>query len=213
MNFPVLFSDEDQKKIIDLGESILKKIESHSKVSLFSKDFWYGSIMDWSMKNESFKTNMFRFVDVLPSLNSSQDVAQHLKEYFSENGGELPSVFNVGLGLGSLAPGLMAGAIKKNVTQMAKMFITGENPAEAISALKKMRKNKMTFTVDILGEATLSEKEALDYINRYMELMNGLAKDAESWETIPQIDQDADGAIPKVNVSVKVSALDRKSVV
>lgn len=206
-NFTPIFSHEDQKNIIALGENILKKMESHSKVSLFSKDFWYGSIMDWSMKNENFKTNMFRFVDVLPSLNSSQDVAQHLKEYFSENGNELPSVFNVGLGLGSLAPGLMAGAIKKNVTQMAKMFITGENPSEALDALKKMRKNKMTFTVDILGEATLSEKEAMDYASRYMELMNGLAKDAEKWETIPQIDQDAEGLIPKVNVSVKVSAL------
>lgn len=206
-NFSPIFSAEDQKNIIAMGEGILKKMESHSKVSLFSKDYWYGSIMDWSMKNESFKTNMFRFVDVLPSLNSSQDVAQHLKEYFSENGGELPSVFNVGLGLGSLAPGLMAGAIKKNVTQMAKMFITGENPSESLDALKKMRKNKMTFTVDILGEATLSEKEATEYASRYMELMNGLAKDAEKWETIPQLDQDSEGLMPKVNVSVKVSAL------
>jgi RHH-type proline utilization regulon transcriptional repressor/proline dehydrogenase/delta 1-pyrroline-5-carboxylate dehydrogenase len=45
------------------------------------------------MKNEKFKTNMFRFVDVLPSLTSGQDVSQHLKEYFTENGGELPPVF------------------------------------------------------------------------------------------------------------------------
>lgn len=205
--FHSIFSAEDQKNIQSLGEDILKKMDSHSKVSLFSKDYWYGSIMDWSMKNESFKTNMFRFVDVLPSLNTSQDVAQHLKEYFSENGNDLPSVFNVGLGLGSLAPGLMASAIKKNVTQMAKMFITGEDPQEALSTLKKMRKNKMTFTVDILGEATLSEKEAVDYINRYRELMNGLAKDAENWETIHLLDQDSDGLIPKVNVSIKVSAL------
>ncbi|MCB0370075.1 MAG: hypothetical protein KDD45_11785, partial [Bdellovibrionales bacterium] len=111
-SFKTIFTPEEQKKILELGESILKKIESNSKVSLFSKDYWYGSIMDWSMKNEKFKTNMFRFVDVLPSLSSSQEVAQHLKEYFTENGSELPSVFNVGLGLGSLAPGLMAGAIK-----------------------------------------------------------------------------------------------------
>ncbi len=197
----------DQKRIVEIGSEILKKMESNSKVSLFSKDFWYGSIMDWSMKNETFKTNMFRFVDVLPSLNSSGEVAQHLKEYFTEGGSELPSVFNVGLGLGSLAPGLMAGAIKKNVTQMAKMFITGENPNEALPVLKKMRKNNMTFTVDILGEATLSEKEASEYLNKYQELMDGLAKDADKWETNPLLDTDADGALPKVNVSVKLSAL------
>lgn len=199
---------DTQSKIASLGEEILKKIESQSKASLFSKDFWYGSIMEWSMKNEKFKTNMFRFVDVLPALNSGDDVAKHLKEYFTEGGkSELPAVFNVGLGLGALAPGLMAGAIKKNVTSMAKMFITGENPQDALAVLKKARKNNLTFTVDILGEATLSEREALDYQRRYLELVEWLAKDANNWSEIPQLDRDADGPIPKINVSVKMSAL------
>ncbi|MBC7740889.1 MAG: bifunctional proline dehydrogenase/L-glutamate gamma-semialdehyde dehydrogenase [Bdellovibrionaceae bacterium] len=202
-------SDQNtQSKIINLGEEILKRMESQSKVSLFSKDFWYGSIMDWSMKNEKFKINMFRFVDVLPALKSGDDVATHLKEYFSEGGKtELPAVFNVGLGLGSLAPGLMAGAIKKNVTSMAKMFITGENPQDALNVLKKARKNNLTFTVDILGEATLSEKEALDYQRRYLELIEWLAKDAAIWDENPLLDRDADGPIPKINVSIKMTAL------
>lgn len=196
-----------QSQILARGEEILKRMESQSKASIFSKDFWYGSVMEWSMKNEKFKTNMFRFVDVLPSINSGDEVARHLKEYFSEDGGSLPPVFNVGLGLGSLAPGLMAGAIKKNVMGMAKMFITGESPDEALPVLKKARKSKMTFTVDILGEATLSEKEAQDYNSKYMELITWLAKDAQSWEEVPQIDRDHEGALPKVNVSVKMTAL------
>ncbi|KHD89333.1 MAG: 1-pyrroline-5-carboxylate dehydrogenase [Bdellovibrio sp. ArHS] len=196
-----------QSQIVARGEEIMKRMEGQSKASIFSKDFWYGSIMEWSMKNEKFKTNMFRFVDVLPSINSGDEVARHLKEYFAEDGGKLPPVFNVGLGLGSLAPGLMAGAIKKNVVGMAQMFITGENPDEALPVLKKARKNKMTFTVDILGEAILSEKEAQDYTNKYVELVNWLAKDAEKWDEVPQIDRDHEGAMPKVNVSVKMTAL------
>ncbi|HEY1079395.1 MAG TPA: proline dehydrogenase family protein, partial [Bdellovibrio sp.] len=196
-----------QSQIVARGEEIMKRMEGQSKASIFSKDFWYGSIMEWSMKNEKFKTNMFRFVDVLPSINSGDEVARHLKEYFSEDGGTLPPVFNVGLGLGSLAPGLMAGAIKKNVVGMAKMFITGENPDEALPVLKKARKNKMTFTVDILGEAILSEKEAQEYTNKYVELVTWLAKDAEKWDEVPQIDRDHEGALPKVNVSVKMTAL------
>jgi RHH-type proline utilization regulon transcriptional repressor/proline dehydrogenase/delta 1-pyrroline-5-carboxylate dehydrogenase len=196
-----------QAQIVARGEEILKRMESQSKASIFSKDFWYGSIMEWSMKNEKFKTNMFRFVDVLPSLNSGDEVARHLKEYFSENGEALPPVFNVGLGIGSLAPGLMAGAIRKNVTAMAKMFITGESPDEALPVLKKARKAKMTFTVDILGEATLSEKEAREYSSKCMELITWLAKDSEKWDEVPQIDRDHEGALPKVNVSVKMTAL------
>lgn len=188
------------------GERIFKAIENDS-TSIFNKDWWYGRIMDWSMKNEHFKTQMFRFVDVLPNLSSSGEVARHLKEYFAESGEELPSVFNFGLGIGSLAPGLLAGAVKKNVTQMAKMFITGESPQDALPVLKKSRKNKLTFTADLLGEATLSEKEALDYQRRYMELIQWLAQDAKNWEHVPQIDEDETGSIPKVNVSVKVTAL------
>ncbi len=34
----------------------------------------------------------------------------------------------------------------------------------------------MTFTVDILGEAILSEKEAQEYTNKYVELVTWLAK-------------------------------------
>ncbi|MBX2987073.1 MAG: L-glutamate gamma-semialdehyde dehydrogenase [Bdellovibrionaceae bacterium] len=195
-----------QAQIRAKGEEILRRMESQSKMSLFSKDFWYGSIMEWSMKNEKFKTNMFRFVDVLPALNSGNEVAKHLKEYFEE-GGEMPPVFKVGLGLGSLAPGLMANTIKKNVTEMAKMFITGENPQDALPVLKKARKNRLAFTVDILGEATLSEKEAAEYQNRYLELIDWLAKDAATWEDVPQLDRDHEGPIPKVNVSVKLTAL------
>lgn len=198
--------DPIQTAIKSKGETIFALMEGESK-SIFNKDWWYGRIMEWSMKNDHFKTQMFRFVDVLPYLNSGSEVARHLKEYFAESGDELPSVFNFGVGLGSLAPSLMAGAVRKNVTQMAKMFISGETPDEALSVLKKQRKNKIGFTVDLLGEACLSEPEAKDYQSRYLELIDWLAKDAASWEHIPLIDEDQTGPIPRVNVSVKLSSL------
>ncbi len=200
-------SDSLQRSIQEKGEKIFSQMESEG-TSIFSKNYWYGNIMEWSMKNDQFKTQMFRFVDVLPYLNSGSEVARHLKEYFADAGDQLPSVFNFGVGLGSLAPGLMAGAVKKNVTQMAKMFITGETPDEALPVLKKARKNKIAFTVDILGEACLSEAEAQEYSKKYLDLINWLAKDAASWETIPLIDEDHQGAIPKVNVSIKLTAID-----
>lgn len=194
------------ENVMKRGEEILTRM-GQQKVSLFSKDFWYGSIMDWSMKNESFKTQMFRFVDVLPALQSSDSVAKHLKEYFADAGGDLPKVFNVGLGIGKLAPGLMASGIRSNVTQMAKMFIVGENPKDAIKILKDGRKNQLAFTIDILGEVTLSEKEARHYQNQYLDLIDVLTKESQTWEMNPLLDQDHLGPIPKVNVSVKMTAL------
>ena len=198
--------DTTNANIRQIGEQIFRSMEQDSG-SIFNKDWWYGRIMEWSMKNEHFKTQMFRFVDVLPTLQSGSDVARHLKEYFAESGDELPSVFNFGLGLGGLAPSLLAGAVKKNVEQMAKMFITGQNMKEALTVLKKSRANNLAFTVDLLGEATLSETEALSYQKEYLSILETLTNEATQWTHQAQIDSDAQGPIPKVNVSVKMTSL------
>ncbi|MBX9769020.1 MAG: proline dehydrogenase family protein, partial [Bdellovibrionales bacterium] len=193
-------------EIRNRGEAIFKQMDAQTQ-SLFNKDFWYGRIMEESMKNTAFKTQMFRFVDVLPYLKSGTEVARHLKEYFAEGGEELPGVFKFGVGIGSFAPGIMAGVIRKQVTEMAKMFIAGQTAEEALPLLKKGRQNQLGFTADLLGESALSEKEALEYQRRYLDLMQGLSKDAETWATNETLDKDHLGAIPKVNVSVKVSSL------
>jgi len=188
------------------GEKIFSQLEDSGQ-SIFNKDWWYGKIMDWSMKDEGFKTQMFRFVDVLPNLHDSSEVTRHLKEYFKDAEGQLAGLFSFGLGLGSLAPGLLASAIKKNVSQMAKMFITGESPEDALPLLVKARKQKIGFTADLLGEATLSEKEALEYQSRYIDLIQKLATASQNWAEDETLDRDSLGAIPKVNISVKLSSL------
>ncbi|MEZ4873016.1 MAG: proline dehydrogenase family protein [Bdellovibrionales bacterium] len=203
--------NNNQQQITQFGREIFSAAEkAPAKGGFFRKDWWYGRIMEWSMQNEDFKTRMFRFVDVLPTLNSNQEVSKHIKEYFNDlqgKGADIANIFNVGVGVGALAPGLMAKAIRKNVQQMAKMFITGENPKSALPILKSQRANNIAFTVDLLGEATLSEKEAIDYQTRYTEIINWISKDAESWTHNPLLDEDAMGKIPKVNVSVKLTSL------
>ena len=48
---------------------------------------WYGRMMEWSMGNEALKVQTLRFVDVLPALNSSGSVVEHMQEYFKRPGG------------------------------------------------------------------------------------------------------------------------------
>lgn len=193
--------------IKDQGEKIFRHMDSDDQQSVFNKDWWYGKIMDWSMRDEKFKTQMFRFVDVLPYLESSSEVARHLKEYFKGLEGQTAGLFNAGIGVGRLAPGLMAAAVRKNVTQMARMFITGESPKDALTSLVKSRTQNIGFTVDLLGEATLSEDEALEYQTRYVDLIDYLSKEAQTWAPIDLIDTDDEGPIPRVNVSIKLTAL------
>tara|TARA_B100001248_G_scaffold262733_1_gene261882 strand:+ start:936 stop:3899 length:2964 start_codon:yes stop_codon:yes gene_type:complete len=196
----------EQQEILKKGKEIFQQA-NESGNSIFNKDWWYGKVMEWSMRNEQFKTQMFRFVDVLPYLQKSSEVSRHLKEYFAESGDKLPSIFNFGVGIGSLAPGILATTVKKNVLQMAKMFIVGEDADTSIDALEKLRKQDITFTVDLLGEACLNEKEALEYQNQYIDLIQGLHKLSQKWEHRPLIDENHLGKIPSVNVSVKISAL------
>jgi len=197
---------QQNQKILNRGEELFNTLGGSGK-SIFNKDWWYGKIMDWSLQNPDFKTQMFRFVDVLPMLESGKDVSKHLKEYFAEADGKLPSIFNLGLGMGALAPNVMAGTIKKNVTQMAKLFIAGETANDALKKLKEARKKNMAFTVDILGEACLSEAEAQDYLEQYLQLIDDLARETQGWKANPQIDEDHLGPIPTVNVSVKITSI------
>ncbi|MBY0384991.1 hypothetical protein K2X05_07520, partial [bacterium] len=66
-----------QTRIENKGREIFQSLGDNGQ-SIFNKDWWYGKIMEWSMQNPAFKTQMFRFVDVLPTLSSSSEVARHL---------------------------------------------------------------------------------------------------------------------------------------
>ncbi|HEX3720682.1 MAG TPA: proline dehydrogenase family protein [Verrucomicrobiae bacterium] len=164
-------------------------------------------LMDWSMCNEALKTNLFRFVDVLPALNSSAEIARHAQEYLGGAAGGLPPLVRWGVHLGPKIPWLVAFASRKGVAQLGKRFILARNGVEAIPALRKMRRQPLGFTMDILGETAVSELEARQYQTRYLELIDGLAREAVNWPLVEQIDCDDRGEIPRVNVSVKLSAL------
>ena len=85
----------------DLNESIVRKGKDFfstiqgEKPSLFNKSAWMGKVMDWSMQNENFKVQMFRFVDAYPSLTTSKMLTNHIREYFGEEK-DIPPVLSWG---------------------------------------------------------------------------------------------------------------------
>jgi RHH-type proline utilization regulon transcriptional repressor/proline dehydrogenase/delta 1-pyrroline-5-carboxylate dehydrogenase len=169
--------------------------------------------MDWAMKNEDFKIQLFRFVDVLPYLNTSESLQRHIEEYFSgRDSGDIPAVLKWGAeksgGLfGSLAAKVMGKVLRSNIEGMARQFIIGQNTAEAVKSLQKIRKEGFAFTVDLLGEATVCEEEAQTYMQCYLDLLDGLAKASPSWKTLDSGTELDWGHAPKLNVSIKPSAL------
>ena len=194
--------------IYALGEELWKRMKGETP-GVFNKDFWQGRILEWAMKDPSFKVDMFRFVDVLPTLQTKEQVSQHVREYLLKEGRELPAVMTAALkaASGGLTAGLAAMTIKKQVTDMASRFIVGENAAQAIPVLKKLHKEGIAFTVDLLGEATLSEGESDAYAARYLDLIENLANECSKWSADSVIDSNHMGALPRVNVSLKISAM------
>jgi RHH-type proline utilization regulon transcriptional repressor/proline dehydrogenase/delta 1-pyrroline-5-carboxylate dehydrogenase len=175
--------------------------------SVFSRKNITGRLMAWSMRNEALKVQMFRFVDVLPTLHSSREIARHAYEYLGRHPDGLPAPVRWAIRHAPKFPWLAALAARKSVEQMARTFILARNGAEAVPALRQMRAWPIAFTIDILGETAVSESEAQQYQGRYLELIESLAREAKSWPCVEQIDVDEGGEIPRVNISVKVSAL------
>jgi RHH-type proline utilization regulon transcriptional repressor/proline dehydrogenase/delta 1-pyrroline-5-carboxylate dehydrogenase len=173
----------------------------------FSRRSLTGRLLDWSMRNEKLKVQLFRLVDVLPTLRSPREVARHAYEYLADMDGALPAPVRWAVRLSPKFPWLTSFAARKGVTRMAQTFILAENARQALLELRQMRERPLAFTIDILGETAVSEREAEDYQQRYLELIEVLAAEAAAWPAVTALDSDSHGPLPKVNVSVKISAL------
>src|SRR6266850_1020816 len=172
--------------------------------SIFSKAGFYQRMMAFSMRDEHFKVQMFRFVDVLASLRHSTDIVQHLSEYFADmHNGSVPFL-QTGIKAARIFPWLTAPILRWNVSGMARQFIAGRDPDDVMKMLRQRRKENIGFTVDLLGEAVVSEQEADEYAARCFRLLDGLAAQTRGW-TDP-LGKNTE-LFPVVNVSVKISAL------
>src|SRR5256714_399497 len=188
------------------GEKLFSLIDATDPPSLFSARGLYGALMDWAMKDEQFKVQLFRFVDVLPTLASSREVSRHLTEYLDNDQVKLSPALRTALKASSFVGGLLGGGIRSQVTSMARMFMLGNDDKEIVSILRKLYEKDTAFTVDVLGEAVVSEKEADDYAARYLNLLDLLARETSRWPHPCKSDVAPRGEVPRLNVSLKISA-------
>src|ERR1051325_2924831 len=198
---------EIESKIRQYGEQLFGLMDAAEPPSLFSKKGFYGTLMDWSMRDEHFKTQLFRFVDVLPTLTSSSEIAKHLRKYLGEDEVKLSPALRMGLKAAGGMSWLFGSGIKSQVTGMARQFMLGDDDKEIVATLKKLHEQDIAFTVDILGETVVSESEADRYARRYVDLMDLLAREIVEWPHPCKSNESPRGQLPSLKVSVKLSAL------
>jgi len=193
-----------------IGSQLLRDARRH-RAGLFSARFWSDQLMSWAMKDPAFKIGLFRFVDVFPMLNTPQKVHDYLVDYLTQPGVTLPPGMDLGLKAGGLAKGIMAKTIAGRITAMAGNFIAGTDAQSALPKLRDLWNQGVAFSVDLLGEACVSDQEARQYQQRYLDLVQNLPEQVRHWNANPQLETDHLGPNPRVNVSIKLSSLSART--
>jgi RHH-type proline utilization regulon transcriptional repressor/proline dehydrogenase/delta 1-pyrroline-5-carboxylate dehydrogenase len=184
------------EKIYETGLDLFSAVRDMPPI--FDMKRLSGRIMDWSMRHEDFKIRLFRFIDVLPSLKSDEQVVRMLQEYFSGEV-DVPRLISSGIGTlfgKRLTPAIAGPLIRKSIESLASHFIAGTDKKDIRKAIHALLLDGSRFSIDLLGEAVVSDKESAEYAERYLSLLDFIH------ESFP--------APVGPDVSIKVSSLDSR---
>jgi proline dehydrogenase len=164
--------------------------------------------MELASSDRELRAALFRFVDVVPACRSLDDLARHLTDFLDELP-DTPPPIAAAMRISHTRAGRAAlgAAAASGVRHLAHRFIVGETPAAALGVLRHLWARGVASSVDLLGEATVTESEADAYAARCHDALSELARAAGMWPTRPNLERDRSGTLPRANLSVKVSAL------
>ncbi|HTX29844.1 MAG TPA: proline dehydrogenase family protein [Solirubrobacteraceae bacterium] len=164
--------------------------------------------MDLAARDQELRAALFRFVDVVPACRSLDDVARHLRDFLDEVP-ETPPPLAAAMRISDVraARTALGAAAAAGVKHMAHRFIVGETPEGAVRVLRGLWEHGVASSVDLLGEATVTQAEADRYAARCTEALEEITHESARWPRQPILEEDSYGRIARTNVSVKVSAL------
>jgi RHH-type proline utilization regulon transcriptional repressor/proline dehydrogenase/delta 1-pyrroline-5-carboxylate dehydrogenase len=209
--------DRIEARVQEIGRDLLAAALA-ARPSVISPDYWAEQAGEWATADDDLKVRLFRLVDCMPMLDDPAAVDRHLREYIDDATiDRLPATIAMALKAartGLLSP-LAARAVRAAMLAQARRFIAGTNPMEAARAALAERRRHRGFTLDLLGETVTSEAEADAYAAAYTRLLTELPPQAAGWPDDPLVDDGpaANGCpheLPRVNVSLKLSALDSR---
>ncbi len=194
----------------DIGFEIFEGARA-ARARVWQWAWWHEAVTRLIDHDPRLRTRAFQFVDCLPALKTDRQIIEHLADYFSDPEIPVPSVIRAALRPGrfqSACESLIGRATRFGALRMARRFIAGFDVPSTIQALQRFRGQGMAFTLDVLGESTTSDAQADRYAGVYHELIDRLTPLADTWPTVPLIDEDSRGPMPRVNMSVKLTGLD-----
>ena len=191
-----------------IGREIFQRVGKGANP--LDRAWWDDRFMAVAMNDPEVKVQLFRFIDVLPALKTPEAIGRHLREYLGEAAAKLPWWMAFGVDLAparTVREGWMSAIARRSATHMARRFIAGETPDEALKTVLRLRRKSLAFTADLLGEAVITESEAESYANTCLDLLQGLSPKLAERPEVPKIDRDDQGPIPRANLSLKLTSL------
>jgi proline dehydrogenase len=194
-----------ERSIREIGTDLAAAFPSNTRHPLRALD---ARAMDLASADQELKAALFRFVDVTPACRSLDDLARHLREFLREvPDAPPPLAAAMRISDNKAARVALGAAAAAGVRHMAHRFIIGETPASALGVLRDLWNRGVASSVDLLGEATVTQPEADRYAARCDEALVELARAERGWPRREVLEADSVGVIPRTNVSVKISAL------
>ena len=197
-----------ESSIQTLGRSLADQ-SRHQVPGILDHRRWTNLLLDWGTRDERFKVQLFRFVDVLPTLHTDAQFVRILNEYFSDLS-IIPTPLRWLLKKVSSNPftsHASAFVLRRQFLKMAETFMAGHSVEHALPVLKRLWNTGCAFSVDLLGEAIVSEVEADHYRDRCLHTLHVLAQETPNWQAHQILEQDHLGPLPRIQLSVKISAL------
>src|SRR5207245_7709882 len=113
-----------------------------------------------------------------------------------------PKSLDLGLGVAEHVPfgkAAAAALARRNIARMAHQFIVGEDPDSAVDALERLWRHGTAFTVDLLGEKTVTDADANRYAARVADLLAVLLDRTRHWPPAGLLERAHRGPLPRVN--------------
>ena len=192
-----------QGEIEQRGERIFELVDRQSRI-----DFHQGrllstndGVLDAGRAFQGADVSLCRCPGVAPERS---DIVQHLGEYFADMRNGFVPVMQTGLRCARVMPWLSGRDSCAGMFPAWPGIHRRQNPDDVMKMLRKRRKERIGFTVDLLGEAVVSEKEATNTRRVVWICSRALPPQTRGW-TDPLGSYSE--LFPVVNVSVKISAL------
>ena len=165
-------------------------------------------IMALTASDPPLRAAVFRAVEVAPACRGPRELAEHLAAFLeeSEQRSRAHELARRALAHKVLWP-LSGRVTAAAVGRIAARFIAGRDAHAADATLAQMWARGRASSVDLLGEATVTREQGRAYADRCDAALAELARAATRWPARALLERDAAGVIPRVNLSIKVTAL------